>query len=205
MPRIAAIASLCALAAAPAHADGYYFEQTVGVSTGRGTAAAPLDVGLHTRLGIGLIRGGLSIEPWISSDLTFDRSGATLELFGGSPAMGHADLEGMGLDVKYAEPLSQNVGVYVRGGPRFATGAGALDGFDGPGFGVGTGIQLVGRVRALGFLWAPLFFFKKGPYARGAIFFDEGLDYYRLSATPMGTRAVPVLATNIGFAIGSDF
>jgi len=201
----ATIGTACAIAAAPAHADGYYYEESIGVSSGRGTDAAPLSTSLRVRTGIGLRRGALSIEPWVSADLSFDRAGASFELFGGAPAMGRADLAGTGVDVKFICPLPRSLSLYVRGGPRYATGAGALTGFDGPGIGVGTGLQLTGRVRALGFLFAPLFFMKHGPYATGALFIDQGVDLYSLAATPMGTRAVPIVATNFGFAIGTDF
>ena len=205
MRRIAAIATLCAAAAAPAHGDGYYFEQTMGVASGRGEAGAPLSVGLHAKLGVGLRRGAVSIEPWIASDLTFDRDSATLAVFGGEPARGHADLTGTGLDVKLSTPIRSGLSLYVRGGPRYATGLGALGGFDGPGFGVATGVALVGRVRALGFLWAPLLFMHKGPFATGAIFLDESVDVYALTGPPTGSRAVSIVATDIGFAIGTDF
>lgn len=205
MVRPWAIATACAIASSAAHADGYYYEQTVGLSSGRGASAAPLAMGLHVRSGVGIRRGPVSIEPWVSADLTLDREGATLELFGGAPAMGRADLSGTGLDVKYTYDLPRGVSMYVRGGPRFATGDGAFGGEAGPGLGVGTGVQLSGNVRALGFLWAPLFFVPRGPYAIGAVFLDESVDVYRLTTTPSGTRAVPIVATNLGFAIGTAF
>lgn len=205
MPRLAMLGLLCVLAAAPAHADGYYFEQVIGVASGRGRSSAPLSLGLHSKLGVGLKRGGFSIEPWIASDLTFDRDSATLDIFGGAPAAGRADLEGTGIDLRYTYRLPRGLALYVRGGPRFATGAGALGGFDGPGFGVGTGLALTGRVRALGFLWAPLFFFHEGPYAVGAIFIDQGVDVYTLTGPPAGTRLVSIVGTDLGVAIGTDF
>src|SRR5690348_16496238 len=132
MRRIAAIATLCAAAAAPAHGDGYYFVQTMGVASGRGEAGAPLSVGLHSKLGVGLRRGPISIEPWISSVVTFDRDSATLAVFGGEPSRGHADLTGTGLDIKVSTALRPNLSLYVGGGPRYATGLGAFGGYDGP-------------------------------------------------------------------------
>jgi hypothetical protein len=43
------------------------------------------------------------------------------------------------------------------------TANGELDGYGGFGLGVGGGVQLRGSVRALGFLWGPLFFVERGP------------------------------------------
>jgi len=84
-----------------------------------------------------------------------------------------------------------------------------LSRYAGPGIGAGTGIMISGRVRALGFLWAPLFWLKKGPKVVGALFLDEGVDYYHLtagtSAPPNGPIDAPIVSTNLGFAIGSDF
>jgi hypothetical protein len=204
MVRLCAIVTACAIAS-PALADGYYYEQTVGLSSGRGANAAPLAMSLRVRAGVGMRRGPISIEPWVSADLTLDREGSTLEVFGGAPAMDHADLSGTGVDVKYIYDLPRGVSLYVRGGPRFASGDGALGGSEGPGLGTGTGVQLSGNVRALGFLWAPLFFVPRGPFAVGAVFLDESVDMYWLTASPRGARAVPIVATNVGFAIGTAF
>ena len=42
-------------------------------------------------------------------------------------------------------------------------GTGALAGYHGRGIGAAAGAQLTAKVRALGFLWAPLFFIDRGP------------------------------------------
>ncbi len=193
------------LVAAPAHADGYYYTESVGFSTARGRDASPLAASLHTRAGLGYRLGAFSLEPWVEADLTFDRDGSTLELFGGSPAMGRADLAGFGLDARYSEPLGAGFQAYVRAGPRYATAAGALNGFSGFGFGTGTGVALVGRVRVLGFLFAPLFFTTKGPKVLGALFVDEGVDVFALHGPAMQTFSTPVIATSLGFAVGTAF
>jgi hypothetical protein len=200
-----AIAVACVLATAQARADGYYYSEQLGFSTARGRDAQALATSLHTRAGLGVRWGGFSIEPWVEADLAFDRDGATLELFGGAPAMGHADLEGFGLDARYSEPLGDRFSVYVRAGPRYATATGSLSAYRGFGFGTGTGIALIGKVRAFGFLWAPLFFVKKGPLVRAALYLDEGLDFYELEARGMPTITAPVLSTSLGFAVGTDF
>ncbi|MGE5183257.1 MAG: outer membrane beta-barrel protein [Acidobacteriota bacterium] len=199
------LAASCLLGAAQARADGYYYTESVGFSTARGRDAAPLEASLHTRAGLGYRLGALSLEPWVEADLTFDRQGSTLELFGGAPAMGRADLDDFGLDARYSEPIADGFQAYVRAGPRYATAAGALNGYSGFGFGTGTGVALVGRVRVLGFLFAPLFFTSTGPKALAALFVDEGVDVFALHGPAMQTLSTPVIATSLGFAVGTDF
>lgn len=191
------------LAAGVAHADGYYYEQSYGVSSVRGAMGA--GNALRLRLGFGVRVGEVSLEPWIAGDLTFDRVGATYGVLGGDPAMGRADLTGAGIDAWWTAPLPHSLSIYVRGGPRFGSGTGVLASYTGPGLGAGTGIRISGRVRALGFLWAPLFWLHKGPKVIGALFLDEGVDWYHLSAGHSAPIDTPIVSTNLGFAIGSDF
>lgn len=68
----------------------------------------------------------------------------------------------------------------------------------------GGGLQLRGRVRALGFIWTPLFFVKRGPHVTGALFVDYG--YERLDLT-RADRELLVKANHLvmGFAVGSAF
>jgi len=205
MLRPTALAVACALGSATAaRADGYYYSESIGVATARGSDAQALSSSLRTRAGIGFRFGSLSIEPWICADLSLARDGATLEVFGGAPAMGRADLEGGGLDLKLSEPIGNGFVLYTRAGPRYAAATGALNDYSGWGFGGATGLALVGRVRALGFLWAPLFFTAKGPRVLAAAYIDEGVDIYSLSSG-MSRFSLPVLATSIGFAVGTDF
>lgn len=201
--RLAAIATVLCTVATAAHADGYYYEQSFGLSSARG--APMLGTSLHLRLGIGYRYGDVSIEPWFSGDLTFERDNASFGILGGDPASGHSDLAGMGLDGRYTAELPYHLEMYVRGGPRWANGDGALKGYSGFGIGAGTGIQIKGKVRLLGFLWAPLFFIKRGPKVMGALFLDQGVDWYALHQSGMSTIATPILSTNLGFAIGTDF
>jgi len=190
------------LAAATAHADGYFYEQSYGVSSVRNTSAA--GTSLRVRLGFGVKVGEVALEPWMAADETFDRTGATYGL-GGDPAMGRADIAAVGFDAKWTAPLDDGLAIYVRGGPRIGSGTGALSAYAGPGIGAGTGIQITGKVRALGFLWAPLFWLHKGPKVIGALFLDEGVDYYHLDAGNRAPIDTPIVSTNVGFAIGSSF
>lgn len=191
------------LVAGTARADGYFYEQSYGVSSVRGAMGA--GNALRLRLGFGVRVGEVSLEPWIAGDLTFDRIGASYGVLGGDPAMGRADLTGAGVDAWWTAPLPHALSIYVRGGPRFGSGTGVLASYTGAGLGAGTGIRISGRVRALGFLWAPLFWLHEGPEVIGALFLDEGVDWYHLTAGHSAPIDTPIVSTNLGFAIGSDF
>jgi hypothetical protein len=60
-------------------------------------------------------------------------------------------------------------------------------------------------VRALGFLFAPLFFMKRGPRIHAALYLDQNVDWYWLGASHMATLSVPVVGTTIGIGAGSYF
>ena len=195
---------------ATAHADGMYVTESFGVATGRGKLAEPLGHVIHARLGFGARVRFLAVEPWLLSELQDEREdGLRGFLPGGKPVPGRADLDAYGVDARVIAPLYHNrtssLEAYVRGGPFIATGHGALDGYTGRGGGFATGVQITGRVRALGFLWAPLLFVKKGPMATGAIYLDQGYDFYDLrmgEAPPIRARVGHV---SFGFSIGSAF
>jgi hypothetical protein len=201
--RLITVATLLALTSS-AHADGWFYEQSFGLSSARGGDVPSLETALRLRLGLGWRLGNVSFEPWAAGDLTFQRNDAMFGILGGEPSAGTADLTQYGFDLKYTEPVGRGVSLYMRGGPRFGGGDGTLEHFIGPGVGAGAGIQLSGQVRALGFLWAPLFFVKRGPKITGAVFLDQGVDVYWLSTSHM-TIGVPVVSTNLGFAFGTDF
>lgn len=174
------------------------------MATGRGRLAGVLGSPLHLRVALGMRIGRFAIEPWILSDQQTDRVGAFKGLVGGQPVAGTADLNAVGLDAKYIVPLDDRVEVFVRGGPLTADANGALDGFHGRGLGFAAGAQLSGKVRALGFLWSPLFFLARGPRVTGALYLDAGYDFYFLRRGPEQLDA-RVGHVSIGFAIGSAF
>ncbi len=210
------VAGAVSLVARGARADGYFYEQSYGVSSvravGAGSArASAMGVGtsMRVRLGVGVRVGDVALEPWMAADLTLDRVGDTYGV-GGDPAMGHADVTGVGFDARWDARLGdagvgEHVAIYVRGGPRIAGGTGTLATYGGVGIGAATGIMIRGRVRALGFLWAPLFWLRRGPKVVGALFLDEGVDWYHLSSGSSAPIDLPIVSTNVGFAIGSDF
>jgi hypothetical protein len=207
------------IAAAPAHADapqapptreasdkGFYFEETGGLSLSHGRLGDYVDGVLHIRVGVGWRHGNLAIEPWLAADLDGDRDGSILGV-GGKPAAGGADLSSYGADAKYLHRLWRGLEVYGRAGPLYASGTGALATYGGFGFGGGGGIQLTGSVRALGFLFVPLFWSNRGPLVTGGIFIDEGVDWYALHDS---TDRMPEISSRVGhlsagFAIGSSF
>ena len=93
----------------------------------------------------------------------------------------------------------------MRGGPSIASANGALAGYAGYGVGASAGVSISGRVRALGFLWAPLFFVKRGPFITGSLYLDQGVDLYRLSMPGAPDITGRVGHVSVGFSLGSDF
>jgi hypothetical protein len=77
----------------------------------------------------------------------------------------------------------------------------------GRGLGGGVGLQLRGKVRALGFAYWPLFFVPVGPKVNAAIFIDHGVDFYRLHDPVAKVDALDAKLTRLtfGFNVGSDF
>ena len=71
----------------------------------------------------------------------------------------------------------------------------------------GAGVQLRGKVRALGFLYWPLFFVPAGPKVDAAIFIDHGVEFDRLHAVTGPERSIDARFTRltIGFHVGGDF
>ena len=86
-----------------------------------------------------------------------------------------------------------------------ASGLGALDGYRGFGVGAATGVQFTNRVRALGFLFSPLFFFDYGPKIMASAFVDANVDWYWLSTGGMPPRSMPLVGVTIGIGAGSHF
>lgn len=200
------VVAIAIAGAGSAHADrGAYFTESFGVGFASGALGEAIGTPLHLRLAVGMRLGNLALEPWILSELQTDRDGAFGKIVGGDPKPGEGDLHAMGLDARYIVDLHKNASVFVRGGPLVGEGTGALDGYHGRGVGVAAGAQLTGKVRALGFLWSPLFFVKRGPIVTGALVVDAGYDFYFLrhaNGPPIDARIGHV---SVGFALGSAF
>jgi hypothetical protein len=192
-------------AAAPARGDGFYLDETYGVAMGRGALSHVLAAPLYLRIAIGMRIGDFAVEPWVVSDQAVNRTGAWKGIVGGDPAPGASDLAAYGLDAKYIVPIDHRLAMYVRGGPLAADGTGALAGFAGRGFGLAGGAQITGKVRALGFLFSPLFFSKRGPLITGALTLDAGYDFFWLHDADGRDLTARVGHVAVGFAAGTDF
>jgi hypothetical protein len=200
------VAALAIAVGTRAHAgNGFYVAESFGAGAGHGGLGDAVGGALHVRLGFGARYGNFAIEPWIAQDLQTDRNGGFKGLIGGQPADGSADIEMKGIDARYIIPVDRHIDLYVRGGPLLADGNGALAGYHGAGVGGAAGAALTGRVRALGFLWTPLFFVDRGPMVTGALYLDAGYDqmWLRMGGAPRIDAGVAHVS--IGFAIGSGF
>lgn len=215
----ALLAATAAVAARPTAAEaepegdgdgvGFYFLESFGVGKARGALAPMVGNAVHARLGVGARWRFLAIEPWIGSDMQLDRDGAWRGFVGGEPSDGRADLEYFGIDAKLVAPVYRGrngelLEGYLRGGGRLVAGTGVLDGYTGRAFGAAAGFQIVGKVRALGFLWTPLFFSKRGPKVTGALFIEQGWELVALRRD--GDRIAGAVGhVGVGFGVGSSF
>jgi hypothetical protein len=190
-----------------AHADGVYFAESFGVGRARGALEPTVGNAIQSQLALGARIDWLAFEAFIGSNMQTDREGAFKGFAGGEPAEGRADLGSYGFAIAAYAPLHRTPNEilegYVRVGPSIISGTGALDGYRGAGIGASAGIRISGRVRALGFLWAPLFFMKKGPKVTGSLFLDQGWDFVSLKRDDMPTIDARIGHVTIGFSIGT--
>lgn len=203
-------AAVVVLAASPAAADGVYFTEALGGTDVDNELAASMSEAIRFRIAGGVRRGNIAVEA--SFGAHFDVDGSVGPVTAGDARSDYqvADaLTTFGVDVKYLQPLDRHVELYLRGSASYAMLDGDAHGYAGRGLGVGAGAQVKGRVRALGFLFWPLFFANVGPKITAAAYVDAGYDFYRLH--PGGDRgARPAIdaelhTVTVGFAIGSDF
>jgi len=199
----------CCLGASSARADGFYFTESFGGSDVKSQLGDYMPSAFHFRIAIGLREGPWALETHLGAHIaneegvikddrpTWDR---------------YMAITTYGLDLKYIQPLvGDHLEAYLRGGLRygFMDDGSAIDTYAGRGLAGGAGIQLKGKVRALGFLAWPFFFLKIGPKVTGALWLDASYSFYRLH--PDGRLdAVPSIDAKLttisgGFAIGSDF
>lgn len=192
-----------ALSSTPAAADGVYFSEAFGGTHIKDELGARMSGAFRMRFAAGVRRAAWAVEGWLGGDIaTTERPREDRFL--------PSSLFEMGLDVKYLRPVADHVEVYLRGGIAYAEMSGqGLDGYSGRGLGAGAGVQVKGKIPALGFLWWPLFFTDLGPKVTASLFLDDGFEFYRLHAGGdlRATPAVDAQLTHItmGFSIGSDF
>lgn len=194
------------LATQPAAADGVYFTESFGGTDVKDELSAHMGSALRIRVGLGVRRGSLAVELWGAGNINteaHDHDAAPPEPYHGSYVPhSSTNFASYGVDVKLLRPLAHNLEIYLRGG----LSAGYAEGLDagGRGLGAGAGIQLKGKVSALGLLFWPLFFSGVGPKMTGALYFDSSYELYRLHGASRSTDAQLSHAT-FGFALGSDF
>ncbi len=200
----AVVALALTAATAPARADGHYFTFGAGPDTVSDELGAVTGNGGHVRMAIGHRFGNVAVEGYLAPQFLDER----------------INVSGLsyGVDVRYIVPLTSGVQGYVRGDlSRMTLHDDAWDGDgrglagaatrSGRGLGGGVGIQLRGKVRALGFLYWPFFFLPLGPKVDAALFVDHGVDFYRLHDSDGRTDALDAKFTRvtIGFNVGKDF
>jgi hypothetical protein len=196
--------------AVPARADGFYYTESVGGTKIKDDLGSFADSALRIRLSLGMRQGSWAFEAWLAGDLAFTR---IADGPGGDYAAYNQDASLMqyGFDVKYLQPIAEHFDVYLRGSiSRAQTDhMRGLEDYAGRGLGLGAGIQVKGKVRALGFLAWPLFFTGFGPKVTAALFVDDGFDFYRLHehGDLQNGAAIDAQLSHMtfGFAVGSDF
>lgn len=198
---------------APAQADGTYF----AFGMGPGEVSDELGTRVHdtisARIGLGHRLGNWAFEGYLAPESSVDGH----DHDGGGRDFAFEAVR-LGVDARYILPISKHLQVYARGG--LSKMSATLTDHDGPrdsfgtdyagrGFGGGAGVQLRGRVRALGFLYWPLFFLPAGPKVDAALTIDHGVDFYRLHRedTPERPNSIDARFTrlHIGFQVGADF
>lgn len=209
MRQLAALALTATIATALAssslaHADGTYFSLGMGPGEITDQLSAYATDSFGARIAVGHRVGKLAFEGYLGPE----------DGDGGGP-YGSVTMLRLGVDAKYLLPVTPNLQVYVRGGlsKMTATLSTTTDGryadtdYSGRGLGGGAGVQLRGKVRALGFLYWPLFFVPAGPKVNAALFIDHGVDFYRLHREigPASSIDARFTRLTIGFNVGADF
>lgn len=207
--RIAVAALVLVALPARATAEGTYVSFGVGPTAVEDALASAAGDGARVRFGLGHRFERFAIEGFVAPEV-FDDAVSGF---------------GAGLDARYVLPVSPGFQAYVRGSASHLTlYPGYRDGlvedpawygddaspplaaeYSGRGLGAGVGVQLRGSVRALGFLYLPMFFVPVGPTIDAAVFLDHGYDFYRLHAEGHRSLDARVTRWTIGFNVGTDF
>jgi hypothetical protein len=195
--RLLLVAAVVLASAGPAVADGFYLTEGFGGTKIGDELGEHARGGMRLRLSAGArVAKRWAVEGWIAAMI---------------PSVGLLDgrtpsLTTYGLDVKYINPITEHFDLYLRGTiSRGQLSAPVWDGYDGRGLGAGAGISAKGKVRALGFLFWPLFFTGIGPKVTAAVYLDSGYEFYRLHRRGDASIDAQVTTMTLGFAVGSDF
>ena len=195
--RLFFVAALLAASATSAAADGFYFTEGFGGTRIGDELGEHAGGGMRLRISLGArLAARWAVEGWVAGMIP-----ASSYLDSSTPS-----LTTYGLDLKYINPITEHVDLYLRGTiSRGQLSAPVWDGYAGRGLGAGAGISAKGKVRALGFLFWPLFFTKVGPKVTAAVFLDSGYEFYRLHREGNASLDAQVSNLTLGFAVGSDF
>ena len=194
--------------ASTAAADGFYYSEGFGATHVKDEYASYTDSNLFRfRVALGMRRGQWAYEGAVAVnapvDPYYDDDGPRGYNGHGAAASTLGDVE---FTVKYLQPISRHLELYVRGTAGYGWADGALNDFAGRSLGVGAGIQLKGRGSVAGLLFWPLFFLvKTGPMMTAGIYLDDGYDFFRLHGpAPVAVDAQLTHLTG-GVAVGTDF
>lgn len=204
---VAILAPILLVTSAPdAEADGWYFTEGFGESELNGEMADYFEGGeFAARISFGRRGKTWSVEGNVMGTGLDGR-----RLFAGNSY----EAMTIGLDAKYHVPIgTSGLGVYLRGGLNkmmLNESYGSYDepragDYEGRGITYGAGVQIKGKIPAVGFLFWPLFFTDIGPKITGALWLDTSRQFVRLHH-PDGPSLDGDFSTwTIGFALGSDF
>lgn len=190
------------LAASVASADGFYYSEGLGTTHVKDDYAAYTPANLfRLRIALGARRGAWAYEGAVAVNAPVDPYGAYPRAGGVASTLG--DLE---LTVKYLQPLSRHLELYVRGTAGYGWADGNLSEFSGRSLGMGAGIQLEGRGSVAGLLFWPLFFLvHTGPMMTAGLYLDDGYDFFRLHGPPPTAVDAQLTHLTMGVAVGTDF
>jgi hypothetical protein len=192
-----------AMSIGTASADGFYYSEGFGATHVKDEYAAYTDANLFRfRMALGMRSGSWAYEGAVAInapvDPYYDDAGVR-----GATASTLGDVE---FTVKYLQPLSRHLELYVRGTAGYGWADGALNDFSGRSLGVGAGIQLKGRGSVAGLLFWPLFFLvKTGPMMTAGLYLDDGYDFFRLHGPPATAVDAQLTHLTMGVAVGTDF
>jgi hypothetical protein len=205
--------ALGVFAPCPAAADGVYFTEGLGGTAIRDELSTHAGSALRIRGALGVRRKQLAIELW-GAALVTDRHPSRDRHEDGTRVVGRTsdgnastrgpsyDIGTWGIDAKLIQPLAPSVELYLRGG--LSRGYAAAIDASGRGVGISAGVQVKGKVSALGLLFWPLLFSGGGPRITAAAYLETGYELYRLHGPRQSTDA-QLNHLLLGFAIGSDF
>jgi hypothetical protein len=195
MARWLVAALVLAATVSTASADGFYYSEGFGGTRIHDELSAFTPDAFRIRVALGMRRREWAYEAWFAGNLSN-------EVYGDE----QPNLITGGVDLKYIQPVSRHLEVYLRGSAMVGGLEGAdLDAFSGRGLGVGAGVQLEGKGSILGLLWWPLFFTNVGPKMTAALWLDSGYEFYRLHGDRPTAIDAQLSTLTFGLAVGSDF